>query len=282
MPEQLCMNIRLDLIDDPRIALRAVHDEHVEFMELKASMGARGLDNSILLRPKPGGRYERVDGGHRVAAARDLGWVEIPAIIRDMTDDEALAAMFTNANQIPTTPTEYARHILRIQRSVPDITMPRLASICGKSTRWVRQQLRLTDLDDRISPMVDRGELKMLNVYELSRLPKHRQFDQLENCMKMQTAEFRAMIAETIRNLMVASKDRKAEARLADNVFKPHRYWRSHAELTQELRTNHAAASLIAGTQPKTMLEAFKLGVDWATHVDPETLALRKEDFLKN
>jgi ParB/RepB/Spo0J family partition protein len=281
MPDELCKLIRLDLIDDPRIALRSAHVESVEYCELKASMGSRGLDNSILLRPKPGGRFERVDGGHRVAAARELAWVSIAAIIREMTDDEALAAMFTNANQIPTTTIEYAKHILRIQKSQPDITMPRLAAICGKSTRWVRQQLSLNRLDARLSPMVDRGELKMLNVYELARLPKHRQFEQLENCLVMQTAEFRAYIAEIVRNLMVASKDRKAEARLAITKFKPHRYWRSHAELSQELKTNHAAASLLAGEQPKTMLEAFKLAIDWATHVDPETLALRKADFLK-
>jgi len=281
MPEQLCTNVRLDLIDDPRIALRSVHVDCVEFLELKASMKSRGLDNSILLRPKPGGRYGRVDGGHRVAAARELEWETIPAIVRDMTDDEELAAMFTNANHIPTTQTEYAKHILRIQRSTEGITMPRLAAICGKSSRWVTQQLRLNELDERISPMVDRGELKMLNVYELARLPKHQQFDQLENCMKMKTGEFRAYIAQLVVAIMVQSKDRKTLARLA-NTFTPHRYWRSHAELTQELRTNHAAASLIAGQQPKTMLEAFKLGVDWASHVDPETLALRKADFLKN
>jgi hypothetical protein len=216
-----------------------------------------------------------------VAAARKLEWATIPAIVRDMTDDEALAAMFTNAMGIPTTPTEYARQILRIHRSMPDITMPRLTAIVGKSNKWVKQQLRLLDLDDRIQPMVDRGELKMLNVYELSKLPKHRQYDQLENCMLMKTAEFHAYIAATILDMSVASKDRKAEARLANTEFNPHRYWRSHGELKQELRTNHAAASLIAGTQPQTLIEAFKLGVDWASHVDPETLALRKADFLK-
>lgn len=79
--------VRIDLIDDSD-RLRAVDPSWVEVIQ--ASMAERGLDEPITLRPIAGGeRLKLVAGGHRLQAARNLGWSEIDAKVRQLNDLEA-------------------------------------------------------------------------------------------------------------------------------------------------------------------------------------------------
>ncbi|GAC1339684.1 MAG: hypothetical protein NVSMB29_07400 [Candidatus Dormibacteria bacterium] len=75
---------RVELIDrDPR-------DRVVE-RALMVSIGARGVLEPLLLRPRPGG-FEVVQGARRLRAARQLAIAIVPAIVRELNDAEALIA----------------------------------------------------------------------------------------------------------------------------------------------------------------------------------------------
>ena len=88
--------IPLELIDDPPFSLRQVRKDTVEYMEMVSSIKERGIDNSILVRPVDD-RYQRADGGHRVAACREIGLVTIPAIVRETTYSQLQSVQFTYA-----------------------------------------------------------------------------------------------------------------------------------------------------------------------------------------
>lgn len=278
-----CQDIPVDKIVDPPVALRPVRTDTTEFGELKRSMVENGLSNSILVRPTADGNYERVEGGHRLTAARELGWETIPAIVRDMDHAQALTAQFSNAVYIPTQRTEYAKQLLRLQKEYPGITMPGLAKIVGKSIRWIQEQLLLNNLQKKIKPMVDRGEISASNAYDLAKLPTHRQYPLLKQAILLSNKQFKPLVAEQVRELLVEARDRNSNRRLAAEEcpeFVPTLYGRSFATIRRELVNNREGAAVIAATNPQTLLEAFELGVAWSVHLDPVSVEIQREDFV--
>lgn len=269
--------MEIALIDMPTILLREVRTDSVEFAEMVRSIRTHGVLNSVLVRPRENGRFQLVDGAWRLTASKAAGKTEIDAIVRDLTDEEVLAIQIeTNAVFADTTTMEYAKHLLRLQQAYPGLTIPKLAKLVSKSAFWVKQQMRLLELDEKIQPMVDRGEISLMNAYQLAKLPRHMQMRHLEAGLLQSPEEFKEFIASTIRNLMVESKERAEEKRLASINEEPHPYLRGLNDLKAELKTNRAAALLIADQRPQTHLEAFRLALQWVMHTDHRTLEERR------
>ena len=74
---------------------RVVDDEKME--ELVESIRQQGILSPVLVRPDDEGGYEMISGHRRLHAAKIVGLKKIPAIVRELTDDEAIIAM-VNAN----------------------------------------------------------------------------------------------------------------------------------------------------------------------------------------
>ena len=83
---------KLDQIDIARVTVPSHHSLAPTNLELAASISQRGILMPLLLRPSGNG-YEVVDGGKRLIAARALGMLTVPAVVRELTDDEVAAAM---------------------------------------------------------------------------------------------------------------------------------------------------------------------------------------------
>ena len=64
-----------------------------EMEQLKESIREYGVLSPLLVRPRGDGRYEIVSGHRRKAACEALGITELPVLVRDMTDDEAVILM---------------------------------------------------------------------------------------------------------------------------------------------------------------------------------------------
>ena len=88
---------KLDEIDIARVSVPTHHSlAPTNLTELAASISRRGILMPLLLRPSGDG-YEVVDGGKRLIAARALGMRRVPAVVRELTDDEVAAAMAERA-----------------------------------------------------------------------------------------------------------------------------------------------------------------------------------------
>jgi len=236
-----------------------------------------GLHNSILVRPH-GDRFQLVDGAYRLAAHEHLGLKEIEVISREMTDSEVLACQIqANSMRKETIPIEYAKHLLRLQATCPDITMAQLAQYAGKNSYWVRQQLDMLNLRLEYQIMVDRGQLPLMNAYRLGKLPPHIQGRYIQQALSMGRVEFETLVAEEINRLRVNKKDRAEAHREAARHAEPHPYLRPLKTLKDELRAPTAAKGLVADVKPATHVDAFLLGVKWALNVDPHSITDRKE-----
>ena len=146
----------------------------------------------ILARPRPKGGYEIVAGHRRVHASQRAGLAEIPAIIRDLTDDEAVLIMVdSNLQREQILPSEKAfaykmkLEAMRRQGQRTDLTSAQIgrkletAEIIGEqmgeSKNQVRRFIRLTYLMDPLLNMVDENNLAFNAAVELSYLPESHQ-----------------------------------------------------------------------------------------------------------
>jgi ParB family chromosome partitioning protein len=115
--------------------------------ELAASIRERGVLEPIVLRPKDGG-YEIVAGERRFRASRRVGLTEIPAVVKELTDEEALAeALLENFQREDLTTIEKAR---AIQGLLTFMSVEKCARSLGCSATTLRRYLDLLDLPERI------------------------------------------------------------------------------------------------------------------------------------
>jgi len=154
--------------------------------ELKASVALNGVLEPVLLRPKGDG-YEMLSGHRRMAVCKELSIETIPAIVRNLDDDQATLAMVdANRQREHILPSEKAfaykmrddalKH-LRAGQVVPPVgrTTEQIGKENDESDRNVRRMIRLTKLIPPLLDMVDRGKLGTTTAVELSYLSKKEQ-----------------------------------------------------------------------------------------------------------
>jgi ParB family transcriptional regulator, chromosome partitioning protein len=144
----------------PRIDMRQDSLEN-----LAESIKAQGVVQPIVARPinKKDGvqRYEIIAGERRWRAAQMAGLAEIPAVIRDVPDEAAIAmALIENIQRENLNPLEEARALDRLIREF-DLTHAEAAKAVGRSRASVSNLLRLQDLSDKVKPLLEDRQLEM-------------------------------------------------------------------------------------------------------------------------
>jgi len=133
--------------------------------ELAESIRAQGVVQPIIARPvgKNGDvqRYEIVAGERRWRAAQMAGLEAIPAIVRDVPDETAIAmALIENIQREDLNPLEESRALDRLIREF-DLTHAEAAKAVGRSRAAVSNLLRLQELSDKVKSMLEARQLEM-------------------------------------------------------------------------------------------------------------------------
>ena len=163
-----------------------------EMEQLKESIREYGVLSPLLVRPRGDGRYEIVSGHRRKAACEALGITELPVLIRDMTDDEAVILMVdSNIQREHILPSEKAfaykmkMEALRHQGKKSELTssqpgmriqtMDIVGKDSGDSRNQVHRYIRLTHLIPSILQMVDEYQIAFNPAVEISYLTEEHQ-----------------------------------------------------------------------------------------------------------
>ena len=133
--------------------------------DLASSIKAQGVVQPIVARPiaSKGNeqRYEIVAGERRWRAAQLAGLAEIPAVIRDVPDESAIAmALIENIQRENLNPLEEARALDRLIHEF-ELTHAEAAQAVGRSRASVSNLLRLQDLSDKVKPLLEDRQLEM-------------------------------------------------------------------------------------------------------------------------
>jgi ParB family chromosome partitioning protein len=160
----------LDTIQPGPYQPRSVMDPD-RLQELADSITSQGVVQPILVRLSPAGGYEIIAGERRWRAAQLAGLDSIPAVIRDVPDNIAIAiALIENIQREDLNPLEEARALKRLLDEF-DMTHQQAAEAVGRSRTAVSNILRLLDLNDRVKELVDQRQLDMGHARALLALP---------------------------------------------------------------------------------------------------------------
>ena len=178
-PGDRIANLPLDLLQrgkyQPRMDMRPE-----TLGELAESIKAQGLVQPILVRPlsrHPGEsqRYEIIAGERRWRAAQMAGLAEIPAVIRDVPDESAVAmALIENIQREDLNPLEEARALARLIEEF-GLTHQAAAEAVGRSRAAVSNLLRLMELADEVKQLLEQRSIEMGHARALLSLTARRQ-----------------------------------------------------------------------------------------------------------
>ena len=159
----------------------------IENEELKESVKENGLLEPIIVRSFSAGTYEIISGHRRVEACKELGIQTVPAIVRDMSKDEAIIAMVdSNLQREHLLPSEKAfayKMKLEAMKHQGKATSRQLVGKLesadkiseSESGRQVQRYIRLTYLIPELLKLVDEERIAFTPAVELSYLPENEQ-----------------------------------------------------------------------------------------------------------
>lgn len=153
-------NIPIDLIQRGKYQPRT--DMHEEALQaLAASIKAQGVMQPIVVRPISDTRYEIIAGERRWRATQIAGLDTIPAIIKPVADESAIAmALIENIQREDLNPIEEAVALKRLQDEF-QLTQQEVADAVGRSRAAVANLLRLIGLNPDVRLMLEHGDLEM-------------------------------------------------------------------------------------------------------------------------
>ncbi len=189
--------------------------------DLAASIRAQGVVQPIVARPiaSPGSeqRYEIIAGERRWRAAQMAGLADIPAVVREIPDEGAIAmALIENIQREDLNPLEEARALDRLIREF-DLTHAEAAEAVGRSRASVSNLLRLEDLSDKVKPMLEDRQLDMGHARALLSIPNPaQQFDAARQVVRKGLS-----VRETerlVRRMLESAKPKAAKKPPAQNA----------------------------------------------------------------
>ena len=187
------INYNLDMFAPMRDHPFQVRDDS-DMQQLMESIKEYGVIVPLLARPNPvgeGAKYEIVSGHRRFEACKRLGIEDIPAIVRNLDDDEAILAMVdSNLHREQLLPSEKAfaykmkfealkrqgaRSDLTSEQVAPKLSTEIIAEQENTSKDTIKRYIRLTNLIKPLLDMVDEGRIALIPAEKLSYLKKEEQ-----------------------------------------------------------------------------------------------------------
>jgi len=169
-------HLPLDLIQRGKYQPRRDMDPQA-LEELALSIKAQGVMQPIVVRPVDKGRYEIIAGERRWRATQQAGLDTIPALVREVPDEAAIAmALIENIQREDLNPLEEAVALQRLQQEF-QLTQQQVADAVGKSRVSVANLLRLIALPEEIKTLLSHGDLEMGHARALLGLPEARQVE---------------------------------------------------------------------------------------------------------
>jgi len=136
------------------------HIDRDEIFELSADIKKNGLINPITVRPSADG-FELVAGQRRYLAHQFAGILKIKCVVRELTDDEALAIMTSeNLARVDVNPVDEAKHVARLYTQ-QNSDIKAVAKLVGRGEKWVHDRLAIGAMPDYLQEFLARKEIKL-------------------------------------------------------------------------------------------------------------------------
>ena len=198
--------IRISLIEPNKEQPREYFDQE-KLEALAENIREHGVLQPILVRPLGSGSYQIVAGERRWRAARMAGLTEIPAYVRELSDEKtAQIALIENVQREDLSPIEEAQAYRKLMDTY-GMTQEQVAKAVGKSRPAIANSLRLLGLPKDVQKMVDSGSLSAGHAKALAGIT--------DNSVMIVTAEECVRNGWSVRQL--EKEAREANERISDS-----------------------------------------------------------------
>jgi ParB family transcriptional regulator, chromosome partitioning protein len=175
-PREALLTLPVGRIRPGRYQPRTRMDQEA-LAELAGSIRAQGLMQPLLVRPVERDRYELIAGERRWRAAQMAGLEEVPALVREVPDEAALAmSLIENIQRENLNPMEEANGLLRLVEEFR-MTHEQAADAVGRSRSATTNLLRLLKLAKPVQEMLMEGAIEMGHARALLSLDPARQIE---------------------------------------------------------------------------------------------------------
>jgi ParB family chromosome partitioning protein len=190
--------IRLDqIVPNPKQPRREFAE--AELLELQLSLQTSGLLQPIAVRPRKDGRFELIAGERRFRAASRLGWTTIPAVVRDVSDEQLLSlALVENLQREDLNPIEEAEGYRQLINEF-GLAHQQVAQAVGKDRSTITNALRLLALPDDVQRLVRDGSLTLGHARALLGVPSGTSLSELARkvvAQRLSVREVERMVQE--------------------------------------------------------------------------------------
>jgi ParB family transcriptional regulator, chromosome partitioning protein len=211
--------IAVELIDRNPFQTRSqVHES--ELAELAASIVANGVVQPILVRPQPNGRFQLIAGERRWRASQLAKKATIPAILRQVSDEQAMEiTIVENLQREDLNPMDQARAFERLATEF-HMTQEQIATRTGKDRVSVANFMRLLKLPAPLQAQVESGELSFGHARALLALRDHPELEKVAHkvvALSLSVRQTETMV-QNVLNPERKAKEPKPEAVVDPNV----------------------------------------------------------------
>jgi ParB family chromosome partitioning protein len=197
------------------------HVNEEQLAELAASIVANGVVQPILVRPLASGRFQLIAGERRWRASQLAGKQTIPAILRQVSDEQAMEiTIVENLQRADLNPMEQARAFERLSREF-HMTQEQMATRTGKDRATVANFLRLLRLPATVQARVENGALSFGHARTLLGLEHAEEIEKAAQRivgLSLSVRQTETYVQGLLHPEKAAKKDPKPEAPVDPNV----------------------------------------------------------------
>ncbi len=243
------VKLKINDIEPNRAQPRKSFDEEA-LEELANSISTHGVIQPLLVRPLADGGYQLIAGERRWRASRMAGLTEVPVVIREMSDSEAMElALVENLQREDLNPIEEAQGLALLMETY-GLTQEQAAKRVGKSRPAVANSMRLLSLPQDVLAMVERGELSAGHARTILALENAEQIIALANEIIKKSLSVRET-ERAVKALLKGDTKKEKRAKKRDTY-----YDEVELAVTQTLGRK-AKVSLSGGNKGKLEIEFF-------------------------
>jgi ParB family chromosome partitioning protein len=213
--------VLIDSIDaNPYQTRRRINEAAME--ELAESIRASGVVQPVVLRPGPNGRFQLVAGERRWHASKRAGKTTIPAVIRQISNEQAMEiTIIENLQREDLNPIEQAKAFERLSREF-GLTQEQIAARTGKDRASIANFIRLLKLPEALQDALETGVLSFGHgkvLLALSGFPEHMERAAREVIEKqLSVRQTEDLVGKLLNPQAAEAKPEKAARQIDPNV----------------------------------------------------------------
>jgi len=240
--------VSIDSIDpNPYQTRRRINEAALE--ELAESIRASGVVQPVVLRPTANGRFQLVAGERRWHASRRAGKTTIPAVVRQISNEQAMEiTIIENLQREDLNPMEQARAFERLSREF-SLTQEQIAARTGKDRASIANFIRLLKLPEDVQNALEAGALSFGHgkvLLALAGFPEHMERAAREIIEKqLSVRQTEELVARLINPQVAEQRQEKPAVSIDPNVREAQRSLESSLGVKVEIRDRKGKGKII-------------------------------------